>query len=803
MIIDLQTLLQQEYPGLLRFAGTRGFVLNVETSFWALWREIESLVGPQLTGVLMHRAGTQAGMAFAHAFLSQINPAQSTLQPDAADQSIALDTMRSDQPAGKHQLRQFLAVALRDCIAMYQVTGAGRFEIDSITWAALDDRQQMITGIRIRAWDTLEVWMVRQHSLPVSRPVCVYTSGVLCGLVKTIVGHHDVICVERACQSQGAEACLFEVMPVTQVYAGTSDQAVDPVLCLPDATMVATEQHVLETRLKEQTAVLLQANKLLQSQIIERQRVEEVLQETQRILSTLMSNLPGMAYRCRNQDDWMMEFVSEGCLDLTGYQPADLLYNTVVSYASLIHPDDRADVFKTIQEALDAQRPFRCTYRIITATGAEKWVWEQGRGVVSPTGTWMIEGFIIDNTERMRAYHSLEQRVTERTQELGRRREVAEGLRGILTVLNSNRSLEEILTYIVAQACRLLGTNAGAIYRLEGDMLTIQAYQGLPAVYADVKLPFDWGATGKAVAQRQPVAISDTQKFLTTLDSSVIAPHHRPLMVQVMQQFQSLLAVPLVIKEEVYGGITIYHTDIHEFTAEEIDLAVSFADQAALAIENARLREQTERAAAAAERSRLARDLHDAVTQTLFSASLIAEVLPRLWERSPDIGRQRLEELRQLTRGALAEMRTLLLELRPATLTEVGLADLLRQLTEAITGRARVPVVLSVEGQRYLPPDVQVALYRITQEALNNVAKHASASRAAVILRYQPTGVVLHISDDGRGFILEQTSSDSLGLNIMRERAEAIGAQLRIESEPAQGTQVMVVWTDSHQMEEL
>jgi hypothetical protein len=87
MIIDLQTLLQQEYPGLLRFAGTRGFVLNVETSFWALWREIESLVGPQLTGVLMHRAGTQAGMAFAHAFLSQINPAQSMLQPDAADQS--------------------------------------------------------------------------------------------------------------------------------------------------------------------------------------------------------------------------------------------------------------------------------------------------------------------------------------------------------------------------------------------------------------------------------------------------------------------------------------------------------------------------------------------------------------------------------------------------------------------------------------------------------------------------------------------------------------------------------------------
>lgn len=803
MNIDLQTLLKQAHPGLLHFAGTRGFVLDVETGFWALWQEIEALAGAQLTSVLMHRAGTQAGIAFAHAFLGQITSAQSTIQTDAVEQTLDATSMLSDQPADRLQLQETLTVTLCDCIAAYQVTGAGRFEVDRIIWSSPNDPQLAITSVRIRAWDTLETWMARRHGLTATTPVCVYTRGVLCGLVTTIIRHHDLICVEHACQSQGAEACLFEIMPMAQARVVESDQTAVPIGCPPAEAPLTVEDHILETRLKERTALLLQANTFLQSQIIERRRVEEALQETQRILSTLMSNLPGMAYRCRAQEDWMMEFVSEGCLDLTGYQPADLLYNTVVSYQSLIHPEDRADVFTTIQAALDAQRPFRCVYRIITATGMEKWVWEQGRGVVSPTGKRMIEGFIIDNTERMQAYHLLEQRVAERTQELGRRREVAEGLRGILTVLNSNRSLEEILTYIVAQACRLLGTNAGAIYRLERDMLTIQAYQGLPAAYAEVKLPFNWGATGKAVAQRQPVAISDTQNFLTTLDRSVIAPHHRPLMGQVMQQFRSLLAVPLIIKEEVYGGITIYHTDTHEFTAEEIDLAVSFADQAALAIENARLREQTERAAAAAERSRLARDLHDAVTQTLFSASLIAEVLPRLWERSPEMGRQRLEELRQLTRGALAEMRTLLLELRPATLTEVGLADLLRQLTEAITGRARVPVILSVEGQRYLPPDVQVALYRITQEALNNVAKHASASRAAVILRYQPAGVMLHISDDGRGFILEQTAPDSLGLSIMRERAEAIGAQLRIESEPSEGTQVIVVWTDPHQGEEL
>jgi PAS domain S-box-containing protein len=225
--------------------------------------------------------------------------------------------------------------------------------------------------------------------------------------------------------------------------------------------------------------------------------------------------------------------------------------------------------------------------------------------------------------------------------------------------------------------------------------------------------------------------------------------------------------------------------------------------------------EQTLQTAVTAERNRLARDLHDAVTQTLFSASLIADVLPRLWARHPAEGERRLEELRQLTRGALAEMRTLLLELRPTALMEVELADLLRQLTEAITGRARVPVILTVEGQYPLTPDVRVALYRIAQEALNNIAKHAGASQAAVSLRYSrrkeqgsekteeqgsnmPHGLLveLRISDDGRGVNLAHISPQSLGLSIMRERAEAIGAKLSIESQVGQGTQVSVVWQD-------
>ena len=134
------------------------------------------------------------------------------------------------------------------------------------------------------------------------------------------------------------------------------------------------------------------------------------------------------------------------------------------------------------------------------------------------------------------------------------------------------------------------------------------------------------------------------------------------------------------------------------FDQADLDLLVAFADQAAIAIENARLYEEAQQVAASQERSRLARDLHDAVTQTLFSASLIAEVLPALWENDPAEGRQLLGELRQLTRGALAEMRTLLLELRPAALVEANLGDLLRQLAESVSGRTGIPVAVVAGG---------------------------------------------------------------------------------------------------------
>jgi diguanylate cyclase (GGDEF)-like protein/PAS domain S-box-containing protein len=126
------------------------------------------------------------------------------------------------------------------------------------------------------------------------------------------------------------------------------------------------------------------------------------------MFDTLLSNLPGMAYRCRNDPDWTMEFVSEGCRALTGYHPEDLLYNRVVSYAALIHPDDRERVREEIQAAVAERRPFRFVYRLITAGGETRWVWEQGRGVYTPEGALeALEGFITDVTEQQQALEAL------------------------------------------------------------------------------------------------------------------------------------------------------------------------------------------------------------------------------------------------------------------------------------------------------------------------------------------------------------------------------------------------------------
>jgi two-component system nitrate/nitrite sensor histidine kinase NarX len=242
---------------------------------------------------------------------------------------------------------------------------------------------------------------------------------------------------------------------------------------------------------------------------------------------------------------------------------------------------------------------------------------------------------------------------------------------------------------------------------------------------------------------------------------------------------------------------SLFYANITEsiFERENQEVILGFVDDISdqIAAEQA-LKEKEEAAAIAAERSRLANELHDSVTQTLYSASLIAEALPKVWQKQPDEALRSLEELRTLTQGAQAEMRTLLLELRPVELTDRELSELLRQLADAMSARTELPISLTVVGKCHLSTDGQTAFYRITQEALNNINKHARASQAWVNLRCERDRVTLRIGDNGRGFDPESHQTDHFGLQIMHERAAAIGADLTIKSQPSQGTTITAIW---------
>jgi signal transduction histidine kinase len=262
---------------------------------------------------------------------------------------------------------------------------------------------------------------------------------------------------------------------------------------------------------------------------------------------------------------------------------------------------------------------------------------------------------------------------------------------------------------------------------------------------------------------------------------------------------------PFRLQERLIGLLGLEYVEMERhFSASEIVLLEKICADISQIYENAQRFEQNRVLAATEERNRLARDLHDSVTQVLFAANLVAEVLPRIWVRDPELGQKSLEELRRLTRGALAEMRTMLLDLRPAAVIKTPLNELLAQLTEAVTGRSGLIPQLSIKQVPPLPEEVHICFYRVAQESLNNVIKHAKASHVSISLTANPipTGatddwngeVKLVVSDNGSGIIPQAKGTQRFGLGIMRERAADIHADLFVDSHPGQGTTITLLW---------
>ncbi len=377
------------------------------------------------------------------------------------------------------------------------------------------------------------------------------------------------------------------------------------------------------------------------------------------------------------------------------------------------------------------------------------------------------------------SYAVLEQRVADRTRELAI-------LNRITAVVSRSLDLTEVLEAALAGTLEALGMEAGAAFRLgDGDALVLSAHKGLSDSFVQQvsRLPLSESLAARAVQEQAPST--------RPVEAYPDGPVKRLLE---LEGLRLVVSVPLIAKGTVLGVLNLATPQPRALTSEELALLAAIGQQAGVALENARLYEQAEATAAEGERIRLARELHDAVSQTLFSASLIADVLPQLWKRDPETAQSRLQTLRQLTRGALAEMRTLLVELRPATLVRADLSELLRQLSEAAAGRAQLEISVHAQPAPGLPADVKVALYRMAQEALNNTIKHAQATRAEVWLLVEPNRTVLTISDDGRGFDPKAIPAGHFGLLGIRERAEAVGAEVTIDSAPGRGTQIAVVW---------
>jgi PAS domain S-box-containing protein len=387
-----------------------------------------------------------------------------------------------------------------------------------------------------------------------------------------------------------------------------------------------------------------------------------------------------------------------------------------------------------------------------------------------------------------RAHDELEMRVEERTTAEREQRTLAEALRDTSSILSSTLNLDEVLDRILVAIGRVVPHETTSIILLNGSKAHVsrsrdQASQN--SISPNPKRLFslkEFPNLTHILENHQPVIISDTyndKNWIMHPDTDWV---------------RSFLSAPIQMDGKVIGFINLTSAVPGFFNSLHAECLRAFADQAAIAINNARLFGQAQELATMKERQRLARDLHDAVSQTLWTACLIADVLPSIWKEDIAEGQRSLEKLQRLTHGALAEMRTLLLELRPKGLVEATLGNLLEQLAQAVMSRKKLNISVIVSGECSLPPDIQIGFYRLAQESLNNIAKHSRATSAFINLRCKDEEVKLIIQDNGRGFDLTHISPENLGINIMRERAETMGALLEITSLPGHGTQIAVYW---------
>lgn len=404
--------------------------------------------------------------------------------------------------------------------------------------------------------------------------------------------------------------------------------------------------------------------------------------------------------------------------------------------------------------------------------------------------------------ERERLLELLDERVQARTVALRRanenlRREVeerirlqakerkqrayAEALRDTAAALARSLDLDEVLDLILTGVGRLISHHLSAVVLIDED--------------GSHRLAHIRETTEDRAGPRSEVGNDVGSMWLIAeVSGSSHSVMHNDLRAQGLgRHSRSAIGTAITVSDMRIGYLIVESTSPGFFHEGHIERLAAVADLAAGAISNAQLFRAEAELAALEERQRLARELHDAVSQTLWTANLVSDSISHTDD--PVATREQLDRLRTLTRGALAEMRSLLLELRPAALAETRLHELLEQLVHALVSRKSIMASVTADDSESLEPSPRVkhALYRIAQESLNNVRRHSRAETVEIQLFGREDDLVLVVEDDGVGFVCDESRADRLGLTIMRERADSIGARLTVDSRPGEGTRIELV----------
>jgi signal transduction histidine kinase len=354
-------------------------------------------------------------------------------------------------------------------------------------------------------------------------------------------------------------------------------------------------------------------------------------------------------------------------------------------------------------------------------------------------------------------------------EQVRRRNTHLEVINAIGRIAVSTVDVDHMLATVPAQIRHGFNCRSAALYRVdeELDELSLVAYAGdapPPLALADVRPALS------AIVQR-----GGKMTITTTSDPAIY--------------------IPMVASGRALALLRLAPQPSCVFSEEDVSALATLADVLASALENDRLYQRAQEAAVLEERSRLARDLHDSVSQQLFSMTLTAQAARAQIDKNPARTAVQLERLQETAQAALAEMRALIFQLRPPGLSEHGLIATLQQHVAALNRREGIDTNLTVHGEERHARNVDQAIYRIVQEALNNVVKHAAAQRVDIVLTLQPDLVQLAVVDDGSGFDLDNTLARSdrhLGLTSMRERAAEVGGTLEVHSHPGGGTEVLL-----------